>query len=290
MVSARIFRFRGREWACTGETRVMGIVNVTPDSFSDGGECADAAAAVARALAMIDAGAAAVDIGGESTRPGADPVGADEELRRVVPVIRQVRALRPEAVISVDTTKRAVAAAALAAGADIINDISGLQADPGLAGLVAATGAGLVLMHMRGTPQTMQRDTRYGNLLDEIRAFLEAAMARAVAAGVAREAILLDPGIGFAKDAAQSLAILAKIATLQAMGRPLLVGPSRKSFLAPLLDGAPPSARLWGTAGAVAWLADQGVDVVRVHDVREMAEMLRVLRHLRDEARKGTVA
>jgi dihydropteroate synthase len=290
MASARIFRFRGREWECTGETRVMGIVNVTPDSFSDGGECADAAAAVARALAMIDAGAAAVDIGGESTRPGAEPVGADEELRRVVPVVREIRALRPEAVISVDTTKRAVAAAAVAAGADMINDISGLQADPGLAELAAATGAGLVLMHLRGTPQTMQRDTHYGDLLGEIRVFLEAAMARAMAAGVAREAILLDPGIGFAKDAAQSLAILAKVATLQAMGRPLLVGPSRKSFLAPLLDGAPPSARLWGTAGAVAWLAGQGVDVVRVHDVREMAEMLRVLGRLRSEAREGTMA
>jgi len=290
MATARAFRFRGREWACTGEARVMGVVNVTPDSFSDGGECANAGAAVARALAMLDAGAAAVDIGGESTRPGADPVGAEEERRRVVPVIRQVRASRPEAVISVDTTKRAVAEAALAAGADIVNDVSGLQAEPDLAEAVAASGAGLVLMHMRGTPRTMQGETHYGDLLGEIRAFLEAAMARALAAGVARESILLDPGIGFAKDAAQSLAIMAKVATLQAMGRPLLVGPSRKSFLAPLLDGAPPSARLWGTAGAVAWLAGQGVDVVRVHDVREMVEMLRVLQRLRREAREGTRA
>jgi dihydropteroate synthase len=287
MNKSMTFRFRGREWRCDGTTRVMGIVNVTPDSFSDGGECAETEAAVTRALAMLDAGAVAVDIGGESTRPGAAPVSEAEELDRVVPTIRRIRELRGDAVISVDTTKRAVAAAAVAAGADILNDISGLQADPGLAEVAAATGAGLVLMHMRGTPQTMQQDLHYDDLLGEICTFLENAMAQAEAAGVAHESILLDPGIGFSKDAAQNLAILAKVATFHRLGRPLLVGPSRKSFLAPLLAGAPPAGRVWGTAGAVAWLAMQGVDVVRVHDVREMTDLLQVLTRLRLEADEG---
>jgi dihydropteroate synthase len=217
-------------------------------------------------------------------------VGEAEEQSRVVPVIRGIRECRGDAVISVDTTKRSVAAAAMAAGADILNDISGLQADPGLAGVAAATGAGLVLMHMRGTPRTMQQDLHYDDLLGEISIFLAGAMARAEAAGVPREAILLDPGIGFGKDAAQNLAILAKVATFHCLGRPLLVGPSRKSFLAPLLGGAPPAGRVWGTAGAVAWLAMQGVDVVRVHDVREMSDLLRVLARLREEAGKGNGA
>lgn len=282
-----IFRFRGREWNCAETTRVMGIVNVTPDSFSDGGECAEAEAAVARALAMLDAGVAAVDIGGESTRPGAAAVDEAEELLRVEPVIRRIRELRPAAVISVDTTKLAVAAAAVAAGADIINDVSGLQADPRLAELAAATGAGLVLMHRRGTPSTMQQDLHYADLFGEIGQFLEQALVRAEAAGVKREAVMFDPGLGFSKDAAQSLAILAKIATFQQMGRPLLVGPSRKSFLGPLLGGAPPAARVWGTAGAVAWLAMQGVAVVRVHDAREMLDLLKVLLRLRAESGEG---
>jgi len=282
-----IFRFRGRHWHCTGRTRIMGIVNATPDSFSDGGECLDPQIAADRALAQFAAGAAVVDVGGESSRPGATPVAVEEELARVVPVIRRIRELLPEAVLSVDTTKAAVAAAAVAAGADIINDISGLQADPELAAVAAATGAGLVLMHCRGTPQTMQQQLDYADLLGEIGDFLANAMARAEAAGVAREAIMLDPGIGFAKNADQNLAILAKIATLRKLGRPLLVGPSRKSFLGAMLGGAPPRARVWGTAGAVAWLAGQGVDVVRVHDVRELAELLLVFDRLRKAAGEG---
>lgn len=254
---------------------VMGILNVTPDSFSDGGRFLDPADAVARARRMVEEGADLVDVGGESTRPGAPPVSADEEAARVVPVIRAVRdALGVP--VSVDTRKAAVAREALAAGADVVNDVSGL-ADAEMAGTVAPSGAGLVLMHMRGTPQTMQGLADYGDVVDEVAAELAASLARADAAGIARGRVVVDPGIGFAKTAKQNLELMASLHRLQArVGRPVLLGPSRKSFIGTLLGGVPADARDAGTVGAcVAGLA-RGARLFRVHDVRAARQALDV--------------
>ena len=246
---------------------VMGILNVTPDSFSDGGRFADAGAAVARARRMADEGADLLDLGGESTRPGAAPVSADEEAARVLPVLRAVR----EAVdlpLSVDTRRAAVARAALDAGADVVNDVSAL-ADAGMADAVAAAGAGLVLMHMRGTPETMQGLTDYGDVVEDVAEELSGPLGRAVAAGVQADRIVVDPGIGFAKTAAQNLALVAGAGRLRArLGRPVLLGPSRKSFLGALLGGLAPAERDAGTVGVcVAGLA-RGARLFRVHEVR----------------------
>jgi dihydropteroate synthase len=254
---------------------VMGILNVTPDSFSDGGRFFDPADAVAQARRMAAEGADLVDVGGESTRPGAPAVSVDEEAARVVPVIRAIRDAL-ELPVSVDTRKAAVAARALAAGADVVNDVSGL-ADPEMAGVVASSGAGLVLMHMRGTPQTMQRLTDYGDVVDDVAAELADSLARADAAGIARERVVLDPGIGFAKTAEQNLELIASLQRLQArLGRPVLLGPSRKSFIGALLGGVPAEARDAGTVGAcVAGLA-RGARLFRVHDVRAARQALDV--------------
>ncbi len=280
-----VFRFGDREWRFDGGCVVMGIVNVTPDSFSDGGEHADASSAIAHGLGLWEAGAAWLDVGGESTRPGAAAVPADEEIRRVVPVIRALRE-RTAAVISIDTTKAAVADAALAAGAHVVNDVSALQADPGLAEVLAASGAGCILMHSRGTPATMRTLTQYADVVAEVRAelghCLESALART---GLPAEHFMTDPGIGFAKTPAQSLALIHAIAALRdAFGRPVLMGPSRKSFIGHVLDQPDPHRRLWGTAGAVAACVLNGADVVRVHDVREMADVVRVCAAIRAAA------
>jgi dihydropteroate synthase len=254
----------------------MGVVNVTPDSFSDGGLYLDRAAAVAHALELADEGAAILDVGGESTRPGAEPVPVDEELRRVVPVIEGIVAAGVSAQISVDTSKASVAAAALAVGATLVNDVTAMRADSEMAALVARSGADCCLMHMLGEPRTMQEDPRYEDVVSEVKAFLEGRLAYAVAAGVAEERILLDPGIGFGKTGAHNLEILSRLDELVALGRPIVVGTSRKSFLGRLAGGRGTDERLAGTIATNVIAYERGASVFRVHDVRPVHDALAV--------------
>lgn len=249
---------------------IMGILNVTPDSFSDGGSFLDPHQAVGRALEMEAEGADIIDIGGESTRPGAPQVPADEELRRVAPVI-ELLAGKLSSPISVDTWKAEVARGALAAGAEIINDISGFAFDPAMAPLAARSGAGMVLMHTRGTPDKMQSHTVYEDLMGEVIAGLRCSLDYAVSAGVERERIAIDPGIGFAKDAAGNLEILRRLREFTSFGLPLLVGTSRKSFIGKIL-GRDTDERLVGTAATVALAVANGANILRVHDVRAMRD------------------
>jgi dihydropteroate synthase len=268
----------GRTLELGGRTLVMGVLNVTPDSFSDGGRFSGIDAAVRRAVEMAAAGADIIDIGGESTRPGAEAVPADEEVRRVIPVIRAVAEALPAAVISADTNKAAVAEAAVAAGAAIVNDIRGLSGDPAVAGVAARTGAALVLMHCPVAPKVMRSHTDYADLLGEVTAFLRRAVESAVAAGVRREAVIVDPGFGFAKTAEQSGELLDRLDELAAaLDRPVLSGPSRKSFLGRALGRPddPPASRVWADAAAVAWSVARGAHIVRVHDVEAMAQVAR---------------
>jgi dihydropteroate synthase len=251
----------------------MGVVNVTPDSFSDGGLYLDPAAAIEHGRELAEAGAVILDIGGESTRPGAEKVPADEELRRVVPVIEGLAAL--DAQISVDTSKAAVAAAALDAGAEIVNDVTALGGDPEMAGLCAERRATVILMHMAGSPRTMQRDPSYEDVVAAVGAFLADRMAAALAAGIAEERIWLDPGIGFGKTAAHNLELLRRLSELAALGRPLVVGTSRKSFIG-RLDGSQANERLGGTIASSILAAAEGATVLRVHDVAEVRQALAV--------------
>ncbi len=253
---------------------VMGILNVTPDSFSDGGRLRTMGAALARAREMAAAGADLLDVGGESTRPGAAEVPADEELARVLPVVEALRG-EVEVPVSVDTRRARVARAALAAGAAVVNDVSALG-DPAMAGVVAAAGAGVVLMHMRGTPATMQSLAAYGDVAAEVAAELRGAVARARAAGIDDRRVVLDPGVGFAKTAEQNVELVARLGVLARLGFPLLLGASRKAFIGALLGGIPADERDAGTAGAcVAGLA-RGARVFRVHDVRTARHALDV--------------
>jgi dihydropteroate synthase len=261
---------------------VMGIVNATPNSFSDGGRFLDPAAAIAHALRLAEEGADLVDLGGESTRPGAPPVPEDEEIRRVVPVIEGLRARGFALPISIDTMKAAVASAALAAGADLVNDVAGL-ADAALARLVARTGVPVVVMHMRGTPADMQSRASYGDVAAEVRAELAEALLRAETAGIAPDRIILDPGIGFAKTAEQNLELLARLGELR-LGRPLLVGPSRKSFIGKV-TGAAVEDRLPGTLAAVTVAVLAGAEFVRVHDVAAARQAALVAAAIRDARR-----
>jgi dihydropteroate synthase len=261
-------------------TLVMGVINVTPDSFADGGFLADPARAVAGGLQMLADGADILDVGGESTRPGAEPVPVDEELRRVLPVVeRLVR--ETTAPVSIDTYKARVAREALVRGAVIVNDVSGLGYDAGLAAVVADSGAALVLMHNRGRSREMYREASYEDVAAAIVEELEAAICRATAAGVRRDAIVVDPGIGFAKRAAHSFEALARLDRLAALDRPILIGPSRKSFLTDALGERGASERDWGTAAAVAAGILAGAHIVRVHSVREMADVVRVVDRIR---------
>jgi dihydropteroate synthase len=261
----------------------MGVLNVTPDSFSDGGRFEDADTAIAHGLALFAAGADVVDVGGESTRPGgAAGVDAAEERRRVVPVIRALRA-RGAGPLSVDTTKADVAAAALDAGADMVNDVSGLRFDAGLGRLVAERGVPVVLMHLRGDFQTMHREPRYRDVMAEVVAELREALARAEQAGVRREQTIVDPGLGFAKDAGHTLEVLRRLPELGEVRRPVLVGPSRKSFIGRVLE-RPAGERVFGSAAAVAACVLAGAHVVRVHDVREMVDVARMCDAIRGEA------
>ncbi len=258
----------------------MGVVNVTPDSFSDGGRFLPLDAAVDHAERLAEEGADLVDLGGESTRPGAAPVGADEERRRVVPVIERLRARGFRTPISVDTGKGVVARAALEAGADLVNDVTGLG-DPALAAAVAEAGAPVVLMHLRGTPADMASRATYADLLVEVALELRQALARAAAAGIPEERIILDPGLGFAKTPAQTVELLARVGELRALGRPLLVGPSRKRFIGEL-TGAPVEARLAGTLAAVTACVLAGVELIRVHDVAAARQASQVALALRN--------
>jgi len=259
-----------------GRTLVMGILNVTPDSFADGGLWVDPARAVDAALQMEADGADLIDIGGESTRPGAEALPLETELARVMPVIEAL-ALRLRAPISIDTYKAEVASRALAAGAAIVNDVSALRYDPALASVVAQTGAALVLMHNRGRSRQMYQEAHYDSVVDEVVGELAERVEAAVAAGVARDRVVVDPGIGFAKHAVHSLELLARLPSLARLDRPLLVGPSRKSFLKVVLGDRGPGNREWGTAAAVAAAVMGGAHIVRVHAVKEMVDVVRTI-------------
>jgi dihydropteroate synthase len=252
----------------------MGVVNVTPDSFSDGGLYLDADAAVAHGLELAAEGADILDVGGESTRPGAEPVDPREEAERVVPVVERLAAQGRR--ISIDTTKVEVARAALEAGAAIVNDVAAFRFAPDLAGLVAERGAGCVLMHMRGEPRTMQHDPRYDDVVSDVRAFLEERLAFAVAEGVPEERVWLDPGIGFGKSVEHNLELLRRLDEIVAIGRPVVVGTSRKSFLGKLTGGRAEDERLPGTIATNVLALERGARVFRVHDVAPVADALAV--------------
>ena len=271
-----LWRTASRTFNLTHRGLIMGVLNVTPDSFSDGGQFFNPADAIARGLTMVQDGADILDIGGESTRPGATPVDAEEELRRILPVITGLRA-RSEIPISIDTMKARVAAAAVAAGAEIINDISGLQHDPGMARMAAETGAGLVLMHLRGTPRTMQQQPEYIDVVAEVQQRLTAAYDASVGAGVNPECLAFDPGIGFGKTLEHNLTLLRHLPSFQIHGRPVLLGVSRKSFIGRLLGTNDPLAREAPTTALTAWSRQHGVRILRVHAVKENAQALRMM-------------
>jgi dihydropteroate synthase len=253
----------------------MGILNVTPDSFSDGGRFLDHEDAVAQSLRMAEEGADIVDVGGESTRPGSDEVPVDEEIDRTVPVVKRLVA-ELDIPISIDTRKAEVARSALDAGAVIVNDVSAAR-DPQMFEMVEEAGAGLILMHMLGEPKTMQEEPRYDDVVREVREYLGARLDAAVAAGVERDRLCIDPGLGFGKTYEHNLELMLEIDTFLDLGAPLLVGPSRKSFIGKALDDARPEDRLEGSLGAVAWLAGRGAHIVRVHDVKETVRVLKVV-------------
>lgn len=262
-----------------GVTSVMGVLNLTPDSFSDGGRFASVADAAVRAERMVQEGASAIDVGGESTRPGAEDVEVGEEIDRTAPVIERIASLGVP--VSIDTRKAAVAKAALDAGASVVNDVSGGTFDPAMLPLVADRGVSVILMHMRGTPRTMDDLASYGDVVAEVTAELADRAGAARAAGVEQERILLDPGLGFAKTPEQSLLLLRDVGELRGLGYALVVGGSRKRFVGAVLD-APVHDRLEGSLGVAAWCAVQGVEVVRVHDVRETARVVRMIGAIRD--------
>ncbi len=269
-----------REWVFAGLRlgtrripRVFGIVNVTPDSFSDGGQFLDPARGVDRALQLAAEGAEILDIGGESTRPGAIPVSEADEIRRVVPVIERLAA-QTTVPISIDTSKSAVAREALAAGAVIVNDISGLTFDPRMTDLCADSDCGIVVMHIQGTPQTMQIDPRYGNVVEEVAELLEQRVAFLASGGIAAERVLVDPGIGFGKTPQHNVALLTQLNRFQQTGRPVLIGHSRKRFIAKIV-GHPLDERDAGTIGVSLAVAQLGADYLRVHDVRQTCDALK---------------
>jgi dihydropteroate synthase len=257
-----------------GEPVVMGVLNVTPDSFSDGGRYFDHDAAVAHGLELLRQGAAIVDVGGESTRPGAEPVTEEEERRRVVPVVERLAA--EGARISIDTSKAPVASAALAAGARLVNDVTAFRSSSEMAAVVAEAGCDCVLMHMLGEPRTMQSDPRYEDVVAEVRAFLEERLAFAVDHGVAEERVWLDPGIGFGKTVEHNLELLRRLDEIVAIGRPVVVGTSRKSFLGKLTGGKDEDERLAGTVATNVIAFERGASVFRVHDVAEVRDALQV--------------
>ncbi len=266
---------RDRSFQWGQRTYLMGILNVTPDSFSDGGCFHDLDAAVAQVQKLADAGMDILDIGGQSTRPQAEDLSLQDELARVVPVIKAIRKVS-DIPLSVDTTKAAVAEAAIAAGADVVNDISGATYDSEMLSTVARLGVPIILMHIRGTPQTMQQLTDYADLSGEIVAFLRSRIDAAVAAGIPRHRIAIDPGLGFAKTGPQNLELLKDLSGFQPLGCPILIGPSRKSFIGAILDQPDPTQRVWGTSAACCAAIAAGADILRVHDGPQMYDVCRV--------------
>lgn len=270
MLNQLIIRERCFTWG--QRTYLMGILNVTPDSFSDGGLFNTTSAALAQAQAMVDAGADIIDIGGQSTRPGAEQITLTEELDRVLSVLQVIRP-KITIPISVDTTRAEVAQAAVEAGADIVNDISGGTYDPEMLPTVAKLDVPIMLMHIRGTPQTMQQHTDYQDLMGEIYSFLSQQIKAAITAGIQQEKIIIDPGIGFAKNYDQNLEIIRSLPTFKTLKCPILVGASRKSFIGKILNQPEPKARVWGTAAACCAAIFNGADILRVHDVAEMRDV-----------------
>jgi dihydropteroate synthase len=269
---------------------VMGVLNVTPDSFSDGGRWLEVDAAVDHGLELVAAGADVVDVGGESTRPGAEPVGADEQIRRVVPVIRTLAA-RTAVPISIDTTSAAVASAAIEAGATIVNDVTAGRADAGMLATVADAGVGYVVMHMQGEPRTMQADPHYDDVVDEVGRFLVARRDACRVAGIPDDALAVDPGIGFGKTVRHNLELLAALPELARVAEaPVVVGTSRKSFLGRLVGGAPADARDDATLATVAWAIDRGAAIVRVHEVKRAARTAALLAAMRAATPEGVAA
>jgi dihydropteroate synthase len=274
----KLVSIRGKRFDWGSRTYIMGVLNVTPDSFSDGGRFQTVNAAVDRVVQMVSSGVDIIDIGGESAKPGAIPVDVATELARVIPVIEAIRQ-HPEIrdiPISIDTTKSVVAQAAIAAGADIVNDVSGGEADSEMFATVGELGVPYIMMHMRGTPATMQQMTDYGDLLAEIIAFFETQIDRAVKSGIDRSHLIIDPGVGFAKTYQQSIELIRQLDKFQILDLPLLVGVSRKSFIGKILNQPDPEQRLWGTAAACCASIAGGADILRVHDVAEMVDVSRV--------------
>jgi dihydropteroate synthase len=282
-MTGRVWRCRDRSFGLGTRTLVMGIVNVTPDSFSDGGMFADAQDAVAHAARLIDDGADIVDVGGESTRPGSDPVSVDEELGRVLPVVEGIRSARRDAVISVDTRRAEVAAKALEGGAAIVNDVTAGR-DPAMFPLVRESGAGMVLMHMLGEPKTMQDDPRYDDVVDDIHEYLRERVEASVFVGIPATQLAIDPGIGFGKTLEHNLSLLRTVEEFMDLDAAVSIGASRKRFLGTLTRTDDPTDRLEASLAVAAWCAAQGVDVVRVHDVRETVRTLAVV----DAIARGT--
>lgn len=279
------FVFKGRSLSLNGRTLIMGIHNATPDSFSDGGMYQSVESSLNHCIQMIDDGAEIIDIGGESTRPGDSSVLAiDDELQRIIPLIEALRRQRPDCVISVDTMKGEVADSAISAGADIINDVSGLKYSFSMAEIVSRTGAGLILMHMHGEPKSTIYNYHYNNLVEEVSADLDKIARKAIDSGVRKESIIIDPGLGggsFGKKKEQSLQLLANVKKIKELGYPVLIGASRKGFIGDILKEEDTLRRVFANLGAVAWAVANGVEVVRVHDVKETAQMLKVYETIR---------
>ncbi|MBW4535047.1 MAG: dihydropteroate synthase [Pleurocapsa minor HA4230-MV1] len=269
------WKIRDRTFNWGEKTYLMGILNVTPDSFSDGGQFDSVETALNQARDMIAHGVDIIDIGGESTRPHAESVSIEQELRRVIPVIEQLRQIS-SIPISIDTTKAQVAQQAISSGADIVNDISGGTFDAQMFTTVAQLNVPIILMHIRGNPQTMQSLTDYQDVVSEVAEFLTTQVNKAIASGISRSKIIIDPGIGFAKQAEQSLELLQRLNELKAFSLPMLVGVSRKSFLRPILHQNDPKERIWGTAAACYGAIARGADILRVHDVQQMYDVCRV--------------
>ena len=270
-----IWKIRDREIDLSRRALVMGIINATPDSFSDGGSFLDPQAALAHGLRMVAEGAEILDVGGESTRPGAQSVPADEEIQRILPVIRALRR-ESQVLISIDTSKAAVAQAALDAGADIINDVTGLRGDPDMSALAASSKAGLVIMHMQGEPRTMQVSPAYEDVVSEVGEFFRHSLSVAIASGIDPMCIALDPGIGFGKSPEHNRRLLAELSAFFPLGRPLLVGVSRKSFLGWLAGSAEMDDRFWPGVALTSLCRERGARILRVHDVKPHTEALRM--------------
>jgi dihydropteroate synthase len=281
VIKEYILQVNGKEFTLGPKTWIMGVLNVTPDSFSDGGQYSDKNKAIERGLRLIEEGSDIIDIGGESTRPGSEPIPAEEETGRVIPVIEALRE-KTEILISVDTTKSKVAQAALNAGADIINDISSLRFDPRMAPLAAERDVPVILMHMKGMPKTMQVDPYYEDVLREVKSFLEERINEAQAAGIKRERIIIDPGIGFGKRLEDNLALINKLHILGELDRPILVGTSRKSFIGNILD-LPPQERLEGTIASSILSMAHGAHILRVHDVAAIKRAVLVAEAIMNE-------